>query len=230
MDLRLDHVTLVYPDGDSTLTAVDDVSLVVPSGTTMALLGPSGSGKSSLLAVAGGLTPPTSGTVTYGDGPPVLTPTTPRDEATRVRLQRIGFVFQQPQLIASLTALEQLELLAHLRGDRPASVRERSLEMLDAVGLSAWAHKRPGTLSGGQRQRVAIARAFVGEPDVLLVDEPTSALDHERGVEIIELVTGLGRRFDAATLLVSHDESTLGAVDATAYLLDGRLTARPAAA
>ncbi|MBD8058183.1 ABC transporter ATP-binding protein [Cellulomonas sp. JH27-2] len=230
MDLRLDHVTLVYPDGDSTLTAVDDVSLVVPSGTTTALLGPSGSGKSSMLAVAGGLTPPTSGSVAFGDGPPVFTTTTTRDVATTVRLERIGFVFQQPQLIPSLTALEQLELLAHLRGQRPSSVRERALEMLDAVGLGPWAHKRPDTLSGGQRQRVAIARAFVGDPHVLLVDEPTSALDHERGVEIIELVTGLGRRFDAATLLVSHDESTLGAVDATAYLLDGRLTERPAAA
>ncbi|RHA37916.1 ABC transporter ATP-binding protein [Cellulomonas rhizosphaerae] len=230
MDLRLENVTLVYPDGDATLTAVDDVSLTVPSGTTTALLGPSGSGKSSLLAVAGGLTPPTSGTVSFGESPPVFTTTTPRDAATTMRLERIGFVFQQPQLIPSLTALEQLELLAHLRGRRSSSVRDRALEMLDAVGLGPWAHKRPGTLSGGQRQRVAIARAFVGEPHVLLVDEPTSALDHERGVEIIALVTSLARRFDAATLLVSHDESTLGAVDATAHLLDGRLVARPTAA
>ncbi|GII99721.1 putative ABC transport system ATP-binding protein [Sediminihabitans luteus] len=223
MDLHIDGVTLVYPDGEQTLTAVDDVTLHVPSGETTALLGPSGSGKSSLLAVAGGLTRPTSGTVTFGDGEPVFTPTTPPDDATRVRLTRIGFVFQQPQLVPSLTALEQLELLSHLRGRKPAERRARALELLDAVGLAPWAHKRPGTLSGGQRQRVAIARALVGEPDVLLVDEPTSALDHERGTEIIELVTSLAREQDAAMLLVTHDESTLGSVHRLVHLRDGRL-------
>ncbi|MGC5166458.1 ABC transporter ATP-binding protein [Luteimicrobium sp. DT211] len=223
MDLHLEHVTLVYPDGDSTLTAVDDVSLTVASGTTTALLGPSGSGKSSLLAVAGGLTPPTSGSVTFGDGEPLFTTVTTRDDATRARLDRVGFVFQQPQLIASLTALEQLELLSHLRGKRPSASREHALSLLDAVGLGSWVHRRPGTLSGGQRQRVAIARALAGSPDVLLVDEPTSALDHERGTEIIELITSLARDLGAATLVVSHDESTLGAVDRREQLVDGRL-------
>jgi putative ABC transport system ATP-binding protein len=222
VDLHLDHVGLVYPDGAGTLTAVDDVTLTVPAGTTTALLGPSGAGKSSLLAVAAGLTRPTSGHVALDDEI-VLTPTTSRAAATRLRLDRIGIVFQSPQLIASLTVLEQLELHAHLRGERPSSLRGAALSLLDAVGLADVAHRRPAQLSGGQRQRVAIARALVGRPDVLLVDEPTSALDHERGTRVVELIAGLARELGAATLLVSHDASTLGSVDATTRMLDGRV-------
>ncbi len=222
MKLQLDTITLVYPDGDSTLTAVDDVSLTIASGTTTALLGPSGSGKSSLLAVAGGLTRPTSGTVRIG-GDTVFHPGTTVAEATRTRLHRIGVVFQSPQLLGSLTALEQLELHAHLRGRRPSAIRTQARDLLAAVGMSDHAHKRPAQLSGGQRQRVAIARALVGAPQVLLVDEPTSALDHERGTQIIDLITTLARELDAATLLVSHDASTLASVDQTVRMYDGRV-------
>ncbi|MDF1603835.1 ABC transporter ATP-binding protein [Nocardioides sp. YIM 152315] len=222
MDLRLENITLIYPDGDTTLTAVDEVDLTVPAGTTTALLGPSGAGKSSLLAVAAGLTPPRGGQVRIG-AEIVFTPTTTVAQATRVRLERIGMVFQSPQLLGSLTALEQLELDAHLRGRRPASVRRRALELLDAVGVADHRHKRPAHLSGGQRQRVAIARALIGEPEVLLVDEPTSALDHERGTRVVELITGLARETRAATLLVSHDASTLATVDATVRMIDARI-------
>ena len=223
MDLHIDDVTLVYPDGESTLTAVDAVSLEVPAGTTTALLGPSGSGKSSLLAVAGGLTRPTSGVVRIG-GEVVFTPTTTPREATRARRDRIGLVFQQPQLIASLTALEQLELHAHLRGRRPSSARDHARALLDAVGLAGLEHRRPAQLSGGQRQRVAVARALVGRPDVLLVDEPTSALDHERGTQVMALISALVAQEGAATLIVSHDASTLASVDTQVVLRDGRLT------
>lgn len=222
MDLHLDAITLVYPDGDATLTAVEDLDLTIPSGTTTALLGPSGSGKSSLLAVAGGLTRPTAGTVRIG-GDVVFHPGTSVAAATRTRLDRIGIVFQSPQLLGSLTALEQLELHAHLRGNRRASVRTQALDLLAEVGMSDHAHKRPAQLSGGQRQRVAIARALIGAPQVLLVDEPTSALDHARGTQIIDLITHLARELDAAALVVSHDASTLDSVDRTARMLDGRL-------
>lgn len=222
MDLHLDDITLVYPDGETTLTAVDDVTLSVPGGTTTALLGPSGSGKSSLLAVAAGLTAPTSGRVRLGPEV-VLTPTTSVAEATRLRRDRLSVVFQAPRLLESLTALEQLELHAHLRGERRASIRRRALDLLDAVGVADRRDHRPDRLSGGQRQRIAIARALVGSPEVLLVDEPTSALDHERGLQVVELITSLARQTGAATLLVSHDDSTLGSVDATAHLVDARL-------
>lgn len=227
MDLTLDHVTLVYPDGESTVTAVDDVSLTVPAGTTTAVLGPSGSGKSSLLAVAATLTTPTSGEVRIGDdvvnAPASSAGSAVSADAARLRRDRIGIVFQQPQLIASLTALENLELMSHLRGERPSAHRDRALELLDAVGLWDVAAKRPGQLSGGQRQRVAIARALMNHPEVLLVDEPTSALDHTRGVQIIELVTRLTRETGAATIVVTHDEATLDTVDARVHLADGRL-------
>ncbi|WP_159622083.1 ABC transporter ATP-binding protein [Ruania rhizosphaerae] len=222
MDLHLEHLTLTYPDGESSLTAVDDVDLTVPAGSTTALLGPSGSGKSSLLAVAAGLTAPDHGVVRFG-GEQVFTSATPAARATRERLNRIGMVFQSPQLLGSLTALEQLELHAHLRGRRPASVRSRALELLAAVGVADHRHKRPAQLSGGQRQRVAIARALVGRPEVLLVDEPTSALDHERGTQVVELITQLARELGAATLLVSHDASTLTTADRTVRMRDGRI-------
>ncbi|GIG19866.1 ABC transporter ATP-binding protein [Cellulomonas chitinilytica] len=222
MDLHLDRITLVYPDGDETLTAVDDVSLTVPAGTTTALLGPSGSGKSSLLAVAGGLTRPTSGDVRIGEDV-AFGPHTPLRAATRTRLEQVGIVFQAPQLLASLTALEQLELHAHLRGRRPATVRDEATALLGEVGLADLAHRHPAQLSGGQRQRVAIARALVGSPDVLLVDEPTSALDHERGTQVVELVTRLARERGAAAVIVSHDASTLGSVDRTVRIVNGRL-------
>ncbi len=228
MDLALDHVTLVYPDGGSTVTAVDDVSLTVPAGTTTAVLGPSGSGKSSLLAVAATLTTPTCGEVRIG-ADVVNAPAggaaarAVSAAAARLRRDRIGIVFQQPQLVASLTALENLELMSHLRGERPSAHRDRALGLLDAVGLRDRATERPGRLSGGQRQRVAIARALMNRPEVLLVDEPTSALDHARGVQIIELLTRLTRETGAATLVVTHDEATLGSVDARVHLADGRL-------
>ncbi|MHA7135006.1 ABC transporter ATP-binding protein [Oerskovia turbata] len=248
MDLTLDHVTLVYPDGESTVTAVDDVSLTVPAGTTTAILGPSGSGKSSLLAVAATLTTPTAGEVRIGDdvvNAPAAVGSGSADgrpggsrkaasavssQAARLRRDRIGIVFQQPQLIASLTALENLELMSHLRGERPSTHRDRALDLLDAVGLRDQAAKRPGQLSGGQRQRVAIARALMNHPEVLLVDEPTSALDHARGVQIIELVTRLTQETGAATLVVTHDEATLDTVDARVHLADGRLVGAASAA
>ncbi|MFE6235332.1 ABC transporter ATP-binding protein [Cellulosimicrobium sp. NPDC057862] len=252
MDLTLDRIRLAYPDGDGVLVAVDDVTLTVPSGTTTALLGPSGAGKSSLLAVAATLTPPTSGVVRVGhdvvsaplDAPDEAAgaPVTPRsgrgsrrrarraaDRAAALRRERIGIVFQQPQLVASLTVLEQLELMSHLRGRPAASRRAHALALLDAVGVADRADRRPEHLSGGQRQRVAIARALMNDPQVLLVDEPTSALDHERGVQVVELVVRLARELDAAALLVTHDEATLDPVEARVHLADGRLVEAPAA-
>ena len=206
MDLHLDHLSLVYPDGDTTLTAVDDVTLTVPAGTTTALLGPSGAGKSSLLAVAAGLTRPTTGHVAFGEEV-VLTPTTGRAEATRLRLDRIGIVFQSPQLLASLTALEQLELHAHLRGRRPASAREEAMSLRDAVGLAVQAHRRPAHLSGGQRQRVAIGRALVKEPKLFLLDEPLSNLDAALRLRTRVELAQLKQRVDAAVIMVTHDQA-----------------------
>ncbi|MER6525904.1 ABC transporter ATP-binding protein [Streptomyces sp. NPDC001508] len=220
MSLNLTDITLTYPDGDSRLTALDHVSLDVPHGSLTAVVGPSGSGKSSLLAVAATLISPDAGTVTI-DGTPTAGMT--RGELTDLRRHRIGMVFQQPNLLPSLTAAEQLQVMAHIDGRRPASARGRAMELLDAVGLANLAHRRPHQLSGGQRQRVNIARALMNDPAVLLVDEPTSALDHARGAAVVELITRLTRQRATATVLVTHDRAHLSAVDRIAEVHDGRL-------
>lgn len=178
MTLLVHDVTLTYPDGDGRLTALDAVRLEVPAGTLTAVIGPSGSGKSSLLAVAATLVTPDSGRVVVAGQD---TTALGAAEKSALRRDRIGIVFQQPNLLASLTAVEQLQVMAHLSGRPVRVLRRRALDLLDAVGLADKAGKRPHELSGGQRQRINIARALMNEPSVLLVDEPTSALDHERG-------------------------------------------------
>lgn len=221
MSLRLTDIVLTYPDGDTRLTAVDHVDLHVPAGTVTALVGPSGSGKSSLLAVAAALVTPDSGEVVV-DG--TTATGLSRAGTTALRREKIGIVFQQPNLIASLTASEQLEVMAHLDGRPPRSARGRARELLAAVGLADLAGRRPHQCSGGQRQRLNIARALMNDPAVLLVDEPTSALDHERGAAVIELLTSLTHRRGTATVLVTHDRAHLAGVDQVVEIVDGRLT------
>ncbi|GAA2103885.1 ABC transporter ATP-binding protein [Streptomyces albiaxialis] len=220
MPLSLAGVTLTYPDGDGRVTALDGVSLEAERGTVTALVGPSGSGKSSLLAVAATLIRPDSGRVVV-DG--TDTAGAGRRELTTLRRRAIGMVFQQPNLLTSLTAREQLQAMAHLAGRGTRAARDRAEELLDAVGLSAQARRRPHQLSGGQRQRVNIARALMNDPTVLLVDEPTSALDHERGAAVVALLTELTRQRRTATLLVTHDHAQLASADRIAEVRDGRL-------
>ncbi|NGO80880.1 ABC transporter ATP-binding protein [Streptomyces sp. YC504] len=220
MSLELTDITLTYPDGASRLTALDRVTLHVPAGSVTAVVGPSGSGKSSLLAVAATLITSDHGTVTI-DG--TSTTGMKRAALTELRRHRIGIVFQQPNLLPSLTAAEQLEVMARIDGRSPVKARTRALELLDAVGLADQARRRPHQLSGGQRQRVNIARALMNDPTVLLVDEPTSALDHARGAAVIDLITELTHRQATATVLVTHDPTHLTAVDQIAEVHDGRL-------
>ncbi|WP_411143955.1 ABC transporter ATP-binding protein [Streptomyces sp. x-80] len=221
MSLELTDVTLTYPDGDARLTALDGVSLTVPAGSMTAVIGPSGSGKSSLLAVAATLITPDRGRVVI-DGRD--TAGLGRAALTALRRTTIGTVFQQPNLLPSLTAAEQLQVMAHLDGRSPRTARPRALELLAAVGLAERADRRPHQLSGGQRQRINIARALMNEPAVLLVDEPTSALDHERGAAVLDLLTTLTHQRATATVLVTHGRSHLDAVDEVVEVLDGRLS------
>ncbi|WP_328396128.1 ABC transporter ATP-binding protein [Nocardia sp. NBC_00416] len=219
MSLTLTDITLTYPDGRSRLTALDDVTLEVPAGTVTAVVGPSGSGKSSLLAVAATLITPDSGSVVL-DG--VSTSGLSRRELTELRRRTVGIVFQQPNLLAALTAAEQLEVVARLDHRGRVKARARALDLLDAVGLAEQADRRPHQLSGGQRQRVNIARALVNDPAVLLVDEPTSALDHERGAAVVDMITDLTHRSGTATVLVTHDRAHLAAADRIVEVRDGR--------
>lgn len=227
--LRLENVSLVYPDGTDgnghprTVRALDAVDLTAEAGTVTALVGPSGSGKSSLLAVAATLVRPSSGAVLLAGRE--ITGLS-EQELARLRRTRIGTVFQQPNLLPALTALEQLVITAHVRGARRGDLeraRERAGELLELVGLGAAAARRPHQLSGGQRQRVNIARALMGQPQVLLVDEPTAALDHHRSREIVDLIVDASRRFGTATVVVTHDTELLPLVDRCVTMRDGRL-------
>lgn len=221
MSLILDTIRLTYPDGDHRVIALDDVSLRVGRGEFLAITGPSGSGKSSLLAIAGALVTPESGRVEIAG---TLINALDAKARDRLRLDSIGFVFQQTNLLASLTALEQLLLVANLRGSDRIAAHRRAMDLLDRVGLADKAQRRPGQLSGGERQRVSVARALMGEPALLLVDEPTSALDHERGAAIVELLREVTREQSLATVMVTHDLQHLHLVDRSAAMNDGRLT------
>lgn len=219
--LCAEDVTLLLGDGDQQVRALDDVSLELDSGELVVVLGPSGAGKSSLLAVCGGLCTPTSGTITI-DGQNINA--VPKSQRTRIRRDCIGFVFQQSNLVPSLTALDQLLLLVHLRGRRPnAADTQRAMELLDEVGIADKAKRRPSEMSGGERQRAGIARAFMSDPKILLVDEPTSMLDRYRGRQIVELLKRECHDRNVATLMVTHDHDVLDLADRVVEISDGKL-------
>jgi putative ABC transport system ATP-binding protein len=223
--ITLDDVTLTYPDGDGRVTALDHVSVTGRPGTVTGITGPSGSGKSSLLAVAATLVRPDAGRVVI-DGTEAAGLSLA--EAAHLRRTRIGIMFQQANLLPSLTALEQIQVMNQLgeRGSRlrRAQVRDRGRELLAAVGLDRLADRRPHQLSGGQRQRINLARALVSRPAVLLVDEPTSALDSAAGAAVVELILRLTAEQGTATLLVTHDLAQLPRLDEVIELVDGRVT------
>ena len=220
--LSLVNVTLEYPDGGGTTTALDRVNLTAHAGKVVSLVGPSGSGKSSLLAVAATLVRPTRGQVII-DG--TDTGGLKEKELAALRREKVGIIFQQPNLLPSLTAVEQLIISDHLRGKPAKAARAKAAEVLDIVGLSSSTGKLPHQLSGGQRQRVNIARALMGSPKVLLVDEPTAALDHERSAAIVGLLRQVTSEFSVATVMVTHDTEFVPLTDAVATMRDGRLAA-----
>lgn len=219
--LRLTGVTLRLGHHQQQVTALDHVDLAVGPGELVAITGPSGSGKSSLLAVAGGLQSPTHGTVHVAGTD--LTTLNERRRTTH-RRRHIGYVFQHANLFTSLTAREQLLLTAHVAGRLDTTTRHRADELLDAVGMTARADHRPDQLSGGERQRIGIARALVLAPEVLLVDEPTSALDRARARDIVDLLAERTRAHHTATVMVTHDHEILDAADRVLPLRDGRLS------
>lgn len=222
MTLHLTNITLTYPDGDRRLTALDDVTLTAHPGTLTAVVGPSGSGKSSLLAVAATLITPDSGQVLL-DGTDLAALT--RTQTARVRREQIGIVFQSPNLLPSLTALDQLRLVAHLAGTNPRDATTRARDLLDAVGLAGHADKRPAQLSGGQRQRITLARGLMNDPSLLLVDEPTSALDTQRGQEVLTLLRTLTTDRALTTVMVTHDHDHLTHADQVTEIIDGHAAA-----
>jgi putative ABC transport system ATP-binding protein len=221
MTLHLTDIGVTVTDGPDQLTILDGADLDVAAGELIAITGASGSGKSTLVAIAGLLRRPDRGRVVIAGED--LTEVSDR-QRTAIRRHRIGLVFQNPNLLPSLTAIEQLELVAHLDGTITDTDRQQARTLLNTVGLGGRLHHRPGQLSGGERQRVAIARALMGNPELVLADEPTAALDDTRGREVMALLAELSEQHRTATVLVTHAPHQVARRHRTLDLRGGRLS------
>lgn len=222
--LQVDNVTVDFPDGTGTVRALDDVSLHVAPGEVVALVGSSGSGKSTLLNVAAGLVVPTAGTVGIGQ----LAMAGSDDARAALRRENLGIVFQQSNLLAPLSVLEQLLIVDHLRGlrlsrEQRKQRRAEAEQLLELVGLGGMGHRRMQQLSGGQRQRVNIARALMAQPQVILADEPTAALDSTLSAEIFDLLVNIARQRNVAMLIITHDDALAARADRAVEMRDGAL-------
>jgi len=223
----VDAVSRLFRRGPSTVRALDGVDLEVAAGEFVALVGPSGSGKTTLLQLLGALDRPSEGTVRFedndlgamGDG-----------ALAELRLRTFGFVFQQFNLIPTLTALDNVEASIAPTGVDDDEARARSLALLQEVGLVDRAQHLPAQLSGGEQQRVAIARALVKEPRVVLADEPTGNLDTKTGADVIALLAGLASAHGATVVVATHDESLAAMAPRRLTVRDGRLTDEASAA
>ncbi len=207
-------------DGKRKVVALDRVDLHVDKGELAAIVGPSGSGKSTLLNLIGGLDRPTAGEIVI-DGAKLNGISD--DELTRVRRDKIGFIFQFFNLLPTLSCLENVALPLHLRGWPKKKTEARARELLELVGLSARFEHLPEELSGGERQRVAIARALAVYPPILLADEPTGNLDSRTGEEILSLIQDLHRRLGSTVLIVTHDTQIAASCPRLISLRDGRI-------
>jgi len=203
------------------IAALDNVNLTIPAGQMVSIVGPSGSGKSTLLNLVGGLDHPTSGNIQV-DGKSLAKLSD--DDLTRVRRDKIGFIFQFFNLLPALTCLENVGLPLHLRGWPRRKVTDRARELLALVQLNDRVNHRPDELSGGQRQRVAIARALSIYPPILLADEPTGNLDTHTGQEILALIRDLHSRLGSTVVIVTHDLGVAQSCERTVELRDGRVS------
>ncbi len=219
--IQLTDVYKIYSDGDSEIRALDGISLHVEKGEFVAIVGSSGSGKSTCMNIIGCLDVPTRGTYQL-DGIDVST--MHEKELAHVRNQRLGFVFQQYNLIPKLNILENVELPLLYRGVSSSERRKMALEALERVGIADRAKKLPSQLSGGQQQRVSIARALAGRPPVILADEPTGALDSRTGREVLDFMKKLHGE-GTTIVLITHDNSIAAELPRVIRIYDGKITA-----
>lgn len=217
--VHLDKVSKEF-DGKRKVVALREVSVAIEKGEMVSIVGPSGSGKSTLLNLIGGLDRPTAGEVRI-DGQALGKLSD--DDLTRVRRDKIGFIFQFFNLLPTLTCLENVSLPLHLRGWNRAKIVERARELLNLVQLGERIEHLPEELSGGERQRVAIARALSVYPPILLADEPTGNLDTHTGEEILKLIRELHGRLGATVLIVTHDKTVAESCARTIVIRDGSI-------
>ena len=216
--LRVENLTKTYPSAGQALTVLHEVSFELAAGDTFAIVGPSGSGKTTLLGLCAGLDRATSGSVWLNN---ILLDNLSEDERAAVRNQHVGFIFQNFQLLPTLTALENVLVPLELRGQRGAS--KIALALLDRVGLAPRADHYPAQLSGGEQQRVSLARAFANRPAVLFADEPTGNLDPDTSERVVNLLFELNREAGTTLVLVTHDLELAAKTQRTLRLRGGRV-------
>ncbi|MBC3540227.1 ABC transporter ATP-binding protein [Rufibacter sp. H-1] len=198
--LHIQDLTKTYQSTGKTLTVLDNINFTVEEGSTNAIVGPSGSGKTTLLGLCAGLDRSSSGMVELNG---IRLDSLNEDARAQVRNQYVGFIFQNFQLLPTLTALENVMVPLELRGEK--HIKPRALELLDKVGLADRSHHYPAQLSGGEQQRVSLARAFSNQPKILFADEPTGNLDAETSEKVVKLIFDLNREAGTTLVLVTHD-------------------------
>ncbi len=223
--LAVEGVSVFYGPANARATAVDNVSLEFKAGTITLIMGPSGSGKTTLLSVLGALLRPDQGRV-YLDGNEISG--LDEEERTRLRRERIGFVFQAFRLLHALSSVENVLIAKDVKGARGEQDREEACRVLSELGLGGKLDLKPNELSGGEKQRVAIARALLANPKVLLADEPTASLDSQAGMQICQLLRKLSDERQYTTVVVSHDARWTKYADRVVSLEDGRVVGEKA--
>lgn len=218
VDLR--NVRKVYRMGDEKIVALDDVTLRFEKGKIYCLLGTSGSGKSTLLNIVAGLERPTAGTIRFKTG---NMEKMSEKQLALFRQRHIGFVFQQYNLLPTLTALENVMLPLIFRKVPRAARKKKAMEMLKSVGLNNRQKHKPSQLSGGQQQRVSIARAFVNNPEIVFCDEPTGNLDTRTTTEMMDLITGMARKYNQTLIIVTHNVELVTYADKLIRIRDGKI-------
>lgn len=222
--ITVSHVKKVFQSPSGPVTALNDISFIIKKGEFVSIIGKSGSGKSTLLNILGALDTPTDGTISVDDA---SIETLRAHQQTKYRSKKIGFVFQQYNLIPNLTARENVMLALEYGGYPKASRDDRARQLLLEVGLTEEEqHRRPTRLSGGQQQRVSIARALANDPAYILADEPTGNLDSATGKKIFTLLHKLSRENNTTIIVVTHDLDIAGKTDCTLQLADGKITTK----
>jgi putative ABC transport system ATP-binding protein len=220
--VEIRNISKHFGEGSTRVDALRDVSLDIHAGTVIGLRGPSGSGKSTLLNVIGCILEPNSGTMTL-NGELVYAQKWLRHDLRRLRLEKIGFIFQSHNLLPFLNAWENVAIANILAGKSPTLARSRAMELLAYLGVQKRGDAMPGQLSGGEAQRIAIARALANDPRIILADEPTAALDSQRAGAVMDLLRKVAEEHRSAVIVVTHDEKIFDRFDHIFTLRDGAL-------